>query len=77
MEEVWSILLSILVFILYMLAGALYKYFKANNCIPNVQDIDNLRNEVHEIMELGLAHDKTIKDLKSYADSTNLRRNSI
>lgn len=72
-----SILLSVLVFILYMLALALYKYFHAHNCIPNVQDIDDLKNNVTEMMEMGLEHDKTLKDIKTYMDVVKLRKNTV
>lgn len=75
--DIYTVLLSVLVFILYMLALALFKYFKAHNCIPNNLDIEELRTSVDTIVEQGLQHDKTIKDLQSIIELQKKRKCTI
>lgn len=75
--DIYTVFLSVLVFILYMIALALFKYFKAHNCIPNNVEIDDIRSNMVEMMEKGLQHDETLRDLKSYIDLVNRRKNTI
>lgn len=75
--DVITVLLSVLVFVLYMIALALFKYLKAHNCIPNNTDIEELRNNIDAMMNKGLEHDKTLKDIQSLIEITKQRKMTI
>lgn len=75
--DIYTVFLSILVFILYLIALALYKYLKTHNCIPNAGEIADIRAGMTEMMEKGLRHDETLKDIQTKIDIHNHRKFTI
>lgn len=64
-NDFFNIILSVFVFILYIVAMALWKYMRNHNCIPNQEDIVQMKCSMNEMLERGLQHEETLNSLKS------------
>lgn len=64
-NDIYTTILGVFVFMLYILAMGLWKYMRSHNCLPSQEEIEEMKNNMNDMMEMGLQHEETIRDLRN------------
>lgn len=69
-NDIYTTILGVFVFMLYILAMGLWKYMRSHNCLPSQEEIEEMKNNMNDMMEKGLQHEETIRDLRNELELT-------
>lgn len=64
-NDIYTTILGVFVFMLYILAMGLWKYMRSHNCLPSQEEIEEMKNNMNDMMERGLQHEETINNLRN------------